>query len=686
MCARLPSKKKIKSPAPPALLFPLFSLFLQFPSSSPPSSSSSTKHQRTHQRTTSPLTDKMQFSTIFTLVPYPKHATLGDISLFLPLWAFLFLVWVLEKVAIALWPTVFAYLSFVAAFAPDKNLAVAVVSWLSLLRYWKPWASATADLRREVDLAIDCTFLAWFLVGSPFIVLTIWAGQKEVLRLVANAIIRRIHAAMEFEFDLTDYVVRCYSPMEPGSMGDRVYRRLFPDFDWHRDEYLKYHCRQSPQDWPSQPAPPSTYPRVVTPHVSSEHDPAENRRTRDWARQKLADIRAAKIAAAQPNDQNTTPFDSEPVPQSREAAASAVQSSAWPTVPDSDPVADDATTASKFTETEEPADQKESKGEGLVGAGPKASEPEVSLEAEGNGLLEGAEDSKAQEPETSRGEDGESLAQEPKSSAEEEGESPLYISSPEAQEPETSREEDGESSPAEEPKSSPEEEGEGPLRTDSHAQEPEFVFEKEGDGFRAEEPETSYEEEGEGPAEEPEFSHEEEGEGPAQEPEFSPEEEGESSLFVHDPANDPEASFEVEGEATSLAKVPQAAQEPEASSGVEGDGMLMVIDTDRAEEPEASSEVEGEGDGMLMIIDSAPTEDEASPEVDSDVEMTDVDFMVPRPESPSGNPVSPALILPLEVVAPRSPAGQVPGFHDETRGCMRLSPVVEGAQILVEAQ
>ncbi|KAH0492499.1 hypothetical protein TgHK011_007449 [Trichoderma gracile] len=598
----------------------------------------------------------MQFSTIFTLVPYPKRATLGDISLFLPLWAFLFLVWVLTKVAIALWPTVFAYLSFVAAFAPDQNLAVAVVSWLSLLRYWKPWAPATADLRREVDLAIDFTFLAWFLIGSPFIVLTIWAGLKEVLRLVANAIIRRIHAAMEFEFDLTDYVVKCYSPMEPGSMGDRVYRRLFPDFDWYRDEYLKYYRRNSPRDWPSCPPPPLTYPRVVTPHVSTEHDPAENRRTRDWARQKLADIRAAKIAAAQPTDQNTTPFDSETVPQSREAAANAVQSSAWPTVPDSDPVADDATTASNFTKTQEPADQKESKGESLVGAGPKAPEPEVSLEAEGNGLLEGAEDSRAQEPETSHGEDGES---------------PLYIQSPEAQEPESSREEEGESSPADGPKSSSGEEGEGPLRTNSHAKEPEFDIKKEGDGFRPEELETSLEEERE---------------GPAQEPESSPEEEGESSLFVHDPANDPEASLEVEGEATSFAKVPQAAQEPEASSGVEGDGMLMVIDTDRTQEPEASLEVEGESDGMLMIIDSALTEDEASLEVDFDVEMADVDIMVPRPPSPSGNPSSPVPILPLEVVAPWSPAGQAPGFHDETRGCMDLSPVVEGAQILVEAQ
>ncbi|TFB07096.1 hypothetical protein CCMA1212_000843 [Trichoderma ghanense] len=628
----------------------------------------------------------MKFSTIFTLVPLPKHASLADINLFLPIWAFLFIVWVLTNVAIALWPAVFAYLSLVVAFAPDKNFFVAVASWLSLLRYWKPWASATADLRREVDLAIDCTFLAWFLMASPFVVLTIWAGLKEVLRLVANAIIRRIHHAMEFEFDLTDYVVECYSPMTPRSWGDRVYRRMFPDFDYYRDEYLKYNPRVVEVQWwrTERPTPREPYdPNQV----------AENRRIREWARQKLAEVRAAKeqakIAAEQLSDPTPTPSDSEPVPQSREAAAPAVQSSAWPTaVPGSDPVADDATTASKSTETEEPADQKESKGEGLVGAGPKAPEPEVSPEAEGNGLLEGAEDSRAQEPECSHEdeEEGESSAEEPKSSAEEAGEGPLCIDSLEAQEPESSHEdeEEGESFPAEEPKSSPEEEGEGPLQgcTDSHAQEPEFAFEKEGDGFMAEEPETS---------------HEEEGEGPAQEPETSPEEEGESSLFVRAPAYEPEASIEVEGEAMSAAKVPQAAQEPEASPEVEGDGMPMVIDTDRTEEPEASTEVEGEGDGVLMIIDSAQTEEpevsveaegegstknEASIEVEFDVEMADVDLLVPRLVFPSGNPSSPVPILPLEVVAPWSPAGQAPGVHDETRGCMALSPVVEGAQIL----
>ncbi|PTB77974.1 hypothetical protein M440DRAFT_1391172 [Trichoderma longibrachiatum ATCC 18648] len=551
-------------------------------------------------------------------------------SLFLPLWAFLFLVWVLTKLAIALWPTVFAYLSLVAAFAPDKDLAVAVVSWLSLLRYWKPWASATADLRREVDLAIDYTFLAWFLMGSPFVVLTIWAGLKEVLRLVANAIVRRIHVAMEFEFDLTDYVVKCYSPMDPGSMGDRVYRRLFPDFDYYRDEYLKYHPRESQITWPTRPVPRSTVPRVMTPRTPAVESVTDNRRTREWARQKLADIRAGKTAAAQPNDQNTTPFDTEPVPQSREAAAPAVQSSAWPTAPESDPVADVATTASISTETEEPADLKESKGEGQIGAGPKAPEPEASLEVEGNGLLEGAEDSKAQEPETSHGEDGESLAEEPKSSAEEAGEGPLCMDSLEAQEPD-------------------------------------FDIKKEGDGFVAEELETSKEEEGEGPAEEPETSSEEEGEGPAQEPKTSPEEEGESSLSVHDPANDPEASLEVEGEAMSSAKVPQAAQEPEASSGVEGDGMLMVIDSAQTEEPEVSSEAEGEGS----------TKNEASPEVEFDVEMADVDTVVPRPVSPAGNSSSLVHILPLEVVAPWSPAGQAPGFHDETRGYADMLPYLE---------
>ncbi|KAL6876539.1 hypothetical protein J3F83DRAFT_712128 [Trichoderma novae-zelandiae] len=605
----------------------------------------------------------MQFSTIFTLVPYPKRATLGDITLFLPIWAFLFTVWVLLKVAIALWPTVLAYLSFVAAFAPDENFVVAVVSWLSLLRYWKPWASATADLRREVDLAIDCTFLAWFLMAFPFIVLTTWVGLTGVLRLVANVIIRRIHHAMEFEFDLTDYVVKCYSPMEIKSWGDRIFRRQLPGFNYYRDEYLVYSPGEEYNPWPRGRDP--LRPRRSPPRTESEkrldRDDGESRRAiKAWIKQKRAEIQAAKdqarIAAEQLNAPTPTPFDSEPVPQSRETAAPAVQSSAWHTVRESDHVADDVTTASNPMETEEPADQSESKGEGLVVPGPKAPEPEVSSEAEGNGLLEGVEDSKAQEPETSHEGEGESLAEEPNLSREGAGE--------------------------------------GPLCTDSQAQEPEFSSEKEGDGFVAEEPETSHEEEGEGPVEEPKFSPEDEGEDPAEESESSPEEEGESSLFVRDHANGPEAM--------STATVPQAAQELETSLEVKGDGMLMVIGTDRTEEPEASSEVEGEGDGMLMIVESAQTEEpEVSPEaegegfteneasigVDFDVEMADFDEpMVPRPLSPSGNSNSQVSILPLEVVAPWSPAGQEPGVHYDTRGCMGLSPVVGSAQSLVEAQ
>ena len=111
----------------------------------------------------------------------------------------------------------------------------------------------------------------------------------------------------------------------------------------------------------------------------------------------------------------------------------------------------------------------------------------------------------------------------------------------------------------------------------------------------------------------------------------------------------------------------------------EGDGVLMTIDSAQTEEPEVSSEAEGEGS----------TKNEASYEVEFDVEMADVELMVLRlvsPSTPSGTPSSPVPILPWEVVAPWSPAGQVPGVHDGTRGCMDLSPVVEGAQLLVEAQ
>ncbi|KAL6813444.1 hypothetical protein GGI42DRAFT_314425 [Trichoderma sp. SZMC 28013] len=71
--------------------------------------------------------------------------------------------------------------------------------------------------------------------------------------------------------------------------------------------------------------------------------------------------------------------------------------------------------------------------------------------------------------------------------------------------------------------------------------------------------------------------------------------------------------------------------------------------------------------------------------------MADADplegLIVPGPFITStcySNPQEP--ILPLEVVAPWSPAGQEPGYHYDTRGYMSLSPVVESAQAVVEAQ
>ncbi|KAL7908801.1 hypothetical protein GGI35DRAFT_480395 [Trichoderma velutinum] len=551
----------------------------------------------------------MEFSTIFTLVPYPKAPSLGDPVIFLPIWAFLFLVCLFTKLVTALWPSVLSYLSLVVAFAPDKNFVVAAMSWLSLLWLWKPWAAATADLRREVDLAIDLTFLAWFLMAFPFIVLTVWVGLMGVLRLAANAIIRRIHVAMEFEFDLTEYVVKCYSPMKPGSPGDRVMSRLLaasgnstfilalsrPPLGLSKAGYAAIFRDKRPR-------------RFVTKSFTAEQQRAQER-VKKFVKECRAEIMAAKeaerIAAAQLNDPKPTPFDSEPVPQSRETPTPVVQVSAWLTVPESDHVADDVTTASGFIETEEPADQKESKGEGLVGD----------------------EDSKAQEPEFSFEEEGESFAEELEFTSVEESEGPLYIHS-KVQEPEFSSEEDGEDL-AEEPEFTPVEDGEGPLFRNTQAQEPEISYEKEGESF-AHEPKSSYGEEGEGPVSE------------------------------------------------SSATVPEAAQELETSYEEEGDGLLN-IDAVQTEEPEVSFEAEGEGF----------TEDKTSYEEEFDVEMADVDPLegiVPGLfiSSSYSNPQVP--ILPLEVVAPWSPAGQEPGYHYDTSGCMSLSPVVEIAdyQTLLE--
>ncbi|UKZ75363.1 hypothetical protein TrVFT333_003046 [Trichoderma virens FT-333] len=576
----------------------------------------------------------MEFSTIFTLVPYPKAPSLGDPVIFLPIWAFLFLVCLLTKLVTALWPSVLSYLSLVVAFAPSKNFVVAAVSWLSLLWLWKPWAALTADLRREVDLAIDFTFLAWFLMALPFIVLTMWVGLKGVLRLAANAIVRRIHVAMEFEFDLTEYVVKCYSPMQPESPGDRAMAQLLaasgnwtlflessrPPLGLSKAGYDAIFRGKRPR-------------RLVTKSFTAEQQRAQER-VKKFVKERRAEIMATKdverTARTQLIDLKPTTFDSEPVPQSRETPTPVVQVSAWPTVPESDNVAEDVTIANGFIETEELADQKESKGEGLV-------------EVEG---------SKAQESESSYGEEGESLAQESESSSGEEDESPLHIYSKfprlkdsQAEEPEFSYEKDGE----------------------SFAEEPEFSYEKEGEGA-VEEPKSSFGEEGEDPVKEPESSYEEEGEDPAEEPESSYEEEGEGSLSESDPAKDPEISFEVEGEAMSSATVPEAAQELETSYEEEGESML--IDAAQTEEPEVSLEAEGEG---------FFTEDKTSYGEEFDVEMADVP-LVPRLFVESGYSNSQEPILPLEVLAPWSSAGQEPGCHYDTRGCMSLSPVVESAQ------
>ncbi|KAL7939665.1 hypothetical protein V8C35DRAFT_319478 [Trichoderma chlorosporum] len=422
----------------------------------------------------------MEFSTIFTLVPYPKVPSLGDPVVYLPIWASLFLVYLLTKLVTALWPSILAYLSLVVAFAPDRNFVVAAASWLSLLWLWKPWTAATADLRREVDLAIDFAFLAWFLMAFPFIVLTIWVGLKEVPRLAANAIVRRIHVAMEFEFDLTDYVVKCYTPMQPESPGDRAMAQLLAA---SRNWTLALE-----PSWPFHDISKAGYDaifrgkrprRFVTKSFTAEQDQSQQR-VKKFVKELRAEIMAAKeaerIAVEQLNDPKPTPLDSEPVPQSRETTTPVVQVSAWPTGSESNSVEEDVMTANECIEAEEPADQKESNGEGPVGP----------------------EDSKAQEPESSIEE--EDPAEEPKSSFEEEGEGSLSEMNL-ANDPEISFEVEGEAissatvpEAAQELETSYEEEGDGLLNIDAaQAEEPEVSFEAEGEGFT--ENKFSYEEE-----------------------------------------------------------------------------------------------------------------------------------------------------------------------------------------------
>ncbi|GFP56722.1 hypothetical protein TASIC1_0007021400 [Trichoderma asperellum] len=455
----------------------------------------------------------MEFKTIFRLVPYPKDPCLGDIAFYPALWALLFLVCLCTNMAIALWPSVLSYLAFVSAFAPDKNFVVAVVSWLSLLRYWKPWAAATADLRHEVDLAIDFIFLAWFWMGVPVIVMTIWFGLKGVIRLAANEIVRRIHDAMEFEFDLTDYIVKCYCPMELGSTGDRVMaQQMAPS----GTPNLVLVLRSRPPLLGLNSAGLEVIHRgkrsrrSVKPSFTAEELQSQERFkkfVKERARQILAAKKDERTAVEQPViDLKPTTSDSQEhasaapsVPQSRETP-----SFAWPTDPESENVTDDVTIANGRIETEEPADQKESRGEGLVGPGPKAPEPEASSGVEGNGLLEGDEDSRAEELEISHEKEGESSAEEPKSSSGEEGEGP-------AEEPESSSEEDGEGllyevDPANDPETSFEVEGEASSRATvpEAAQELETSYEEEGESLlnidtaATEEPETSMEVDGEG--------------------------------------------------------------------------------------------------------------------------------------------------------------------------------------------
>lgn len=518
--------------------------------------------------------------------------------------------------AIALWPLVPSYLALVSAFASDKNFVVAAVSWLSLLRYWKPWAAATADLRHEVDLAIDFIFLAWFWMGVPVIVMTIWFGLKGVLCLTGNEIVRRIHVAMEFEFDLTEYVVKCYCPMEPGSTGDRVValqmaasrslRTFDPLLGLYQAELDRiYQGRRLRRE---AKRPPLTEEQL---RARREF----KRSVMERARQVLAARNEERTAVEQPIiDLKPTTSDSQEhasaapsVPQSRETP-----SSAWPTDPASENIAKDETIANGRIETEEPADQNESRGEGLVGPGPKAPEPEASSGVEGNGLLDGDEDSRAEEPEISHEKEGESSAEEPKSSSGEEGE------------------------------------------------------------------------------------------GPAEEPESSLEEDGEGLLYKVDPANDPEISFEVEGEVSSTATVPEAAQEPESSYEEEGESLLN-IDTAPTEEPEISMEVDGEGWSTMVVSvaessfnDGLPVtggnRDETSYGVESDVEMADAEplagMAVPRPlyDLCWDNSNSQETILPLEVAASWPSAGQEPVSCDETRGWLDVSPALQSAQNVVEAQ
>lgn len=179
------------------------------------------------------------------------------------------------------------------------------------------------------------------------------------------------------------------------------------------------------------------------------------------------------------------------------------------------------------------------------------------------------------------------------------------------------------------------------------------------------------------------------------------EEDGEGLLYEVDPANDPEISFEVEGEASSRATVPEAAQELETSYEEEGESQLN-IDTAPTEEPGTSMEVDGEGwPNMVSVAESSfydrlplacGNKDEASYEVESDVEMADAESLagmaVPRPLNDLcwDNSNSQETILPLEVAASWSSAGQEPVSCDETRGWLDVSPAFQSAQNVVEAQ
>lgn len=602
-------KNKHISPQAPAL----FPLFLSFPSPVTIIIKTITRNKHTSERTTSPLTDKMDYQAIFTILFY--------LVIYYPYLRALFSF--VTKVAIALWPLVSFYLSFVAAFAPGKNFVVAVVSWLSLLRYWKPWAATTADLRYEVDLAIDLVFHVWFLMGVPIIVMTIWFGLMGVLRLAGNEIVRRIHDAMDFEID-TDYIARCYSPMTPGSIGDHYMAlqleasKYDKELVWERTAshvqlYLFNRHRPDPI-FGRRPRRAVKEPSFTDEQLRAQKE--FKKYVMERARQVLAAKKNGGTTVEQPViDLKPTTSDIEEhapaapsVPQPRET-----QSSAWPTDPESDNVTDDATIANGPIETEEPADMSQSRGEGLVGPGPKAPEPEASSGVEGNGLLEGDEDSRAEEPESSH-------------------------------------EQEGESSYAEEPKS----------------------------------------------------SSGEEGEGAAEEPESSSEEDGEGLLYKVDTANDPEISFEVEGEVpSSTATVPEAAQEPESSYEEEGESLLN-IDTAPAEELETSMEVDSEGWSTMAPVpesssddwlpDAGGNMDETSYGVESDVEMADAEplegMAVPRPSDDlcmdSSN--SQETILPLEVAAAWPLAGQEPVACDDTRGWLDVSPALQSAQNVVEAQ